>query len=465
MSKNNNQEQIIKNFPDDIKGLPRRQFMKTLLGGAAAVSVFPSVVFSEHKVSFESLEKTASKLSTSDVGGEGLWKLVKENFSIRKDLIMLNAANLCPSPYPVQQKVFELTRDIDADPSSHNRKKFADLREAARRALAEYLGANPEEIAIVRNTSEGNNMVINGLTFEPGDEVIIWDENHPTANIAWDVRAERYGFKVKRVKTPEKFDNGEELIRPFIEALTKRTKLLCFSHVSNISGIALPAKKICAMARDRGVLTHIDGAQTYGSHVVNLHTIGCDFYTGSSHKWFLGPKEVGILYVRKERIADLWPTIVGVGYLKVLDKGAQKFETLGQRDDSRIAAMEKTVEFHKMIGKGRIEARIRFLAAALKMRLKERIPDIKFRTPLAPELSGGVVVFDVTGIDLNKTLDVLYHKYNIGCAVFGGDSGGIRFCPHIYNTVEEIDRAVDAVASWRNTQTSQSLGITIIKDI
>jgi selenocysteine lyase/cysteine desulfurase len=301
-------------------------------------------------------------------------------------------------------------------------------------------------------------MVINGLTFEPDDEVIIWDENHPTANIAWDVRAERYGFKVKRVKTPEVFDNDEELIRPFIEALTKRTKLMCFSHVSNISGIALPAKKMCTIARDHGVLTHIDGAQTFGSHVVKLHTIGCDFYTGSSHKWFFGPKEVGILYVRKERIADLWPTVVGVGYPRVLDKGAQKFETLGQRDDSRIAAMRKTVEFHKMIGKGRIEARIRFLAAALKMRIKKRIPTVKFRTPLTPELSGGVVVFHVTGIDLNKALDILYHKYNIGCAVFGGDSGGIRFCPHIYNTVEEIDRAVDSVARLRGTQTSLSLG-------
>ena len=121
--------------------------------------------------------------------------------------------------------------------------------------------------------------------------------------------------------------------------------------------------------------------------------------------------------------------------------------------------MGKTVEFHNMIGKVRIEARIRFLAAALKMRLKERIPGIKFRTPLTPEHSGGVVVFDVAGVDLSKTLDILYHEHNIGCAVFGGDSGGIRFCPHIYNTIEEIDRAVDAVASLRDIQTSLSLGI------
>lgn len=447
MSIHNNHKQIIRNFPEDVRGLPRRQFMKTLLGGAAVAAVVPSAIFSENMGAFRSLKSRAMGLSAGDRGEEEFWSLVKENFMIQKGLIMLNAANLCPSPYPVQQRVFELTRDMDADPSSHNRKKFADLREAARSALAEYVGASAEEIAIVRNTSEGNNMVINGLTFEPGDEVIIWDENHPTANIAWDVRAERYGFKVKRVKTPDVFDSDEELMRPFIDAVTERTRLMCFSHVSNISGIALPVENMCAMARKRGVLTHIDGAQTFGSHVVNLSAIGCDFYTGSSHKWFCGPKEVGILYVRKERIASLWPTIVGVGYPRVLDKGAQKFETLGQRDDSRIAAMETTVEFHNMIGKERIEERIRFLAAALKMRLNERIPGITFRTPLAPELSGGVVVFDVAGIDLSEALDVLYHQHNIGCAVFGGDLGGIRLCPHVYNTLEDIDRAVDAVAS------------------
>ncbi|MGD9346916.1 MAG: aminotransferase class V-fold PLP-dependent enzyme [Candidatus Aminicenantes bacterium] len=447
MSKNNNCGQKIKNFPEDVRSLPRRQFMKGLFGGAAAVAVFPSAVFGDNKASLISLKEKAFKLSASDGGGEDFWKLVKENFSIRKGLIMLNAANLCPSPHSVQQRVFELTRDVDADPSSHNRKKFGDLREEARSALANFLGVSPEEIAIVRNTSEGNNMVINGLTFKPNDEVIIWDENHPTANIAWDIRAERYGFKVKRVKTPEIFDSDEELMQPFIDAMTERTKLLCYSHVSNISGIALPAEKMCAMARKNGILSHIDGAQTFGSHVVDLSEIGCDFYTGSSHKWFLGPKEVGILYVRKERIADLWPTIVGVGYPGVIEKGAQKFETLGQRDDSRIAAMETAVAFHKTIGKERIEARIRSLAAALKTRLKERMPKIKFRTPLNQNLSGGVVVFHIPGIDLNKVLDILYHKHNIGCAVFGGDPGGIRFCPHIYNTVEEIDKAVDAVAS------------------
>lgn len=446
MNKHENKNRVILNFPEDIKNLPRRRFLKQMLGGAAAAAVIPSAVLAERKHSFDSLRETANGISYNDAGDEKFWMLVKENFSIRKGLIMLNAANLCPSPFPVQQTVFRFTQDLDSDPSSINRKKFSELQEKTRIGLADYLGANPDEIAITRNTSEGNNMVINGLTFKPGDEVVIWDENHPTANIAWDVRAERYGFTVKRVKVPGKFNSAQELINPFQAALTRHTRLMCFSHVSNLSGIALPAKEICSMAHERGVLTHIDGAQTFGSQVIDLHDIGCDFYTGSSHKWFIGPKEVGVLYVRKERIEGLWPTIVGIGYQGALKKGAQKFETLGQRDNSRIAAMGKTVEFHNTIGKARIEARIRTLASGFKNELKKRILKVKFYTPLEPELSLGVVVFGAPGIELSKALDTLYHTHNIGCAVFGGDLAGIRMCPHIYNTREEMDMAVYALS-------------------
>ncbi len=438
-------EELIQNFPDDVVDLPRRKFIKRVLGGAGAVVVMPAVSFAAGMESFDNLKENAARLSPREVGDEAFWNLVKGQFMIRKDLIMLNAANLCPSPYPVQQTVFKLTRDLDTDPSFNNRGKFNGLREEARQKLAKYLGADPGEIAITRNTSEGNNIVIGGLTFKPVDEVVVWDENHPTANVAWDVRAERYGFKVIRVKVPAVIDNTEQLINPFRKVMTNRTRVICFSHVSNLSGIALPAKEICAMARDRNILSHIDGAQTFGSHAMNLSDIGCDFYTGSSHKWFVGPKEVGVLYVRKDRIPDLGPSIIGIGYPGSLEKGAVKFETLGQRDDARIAAMGKTVDFHNSIGRVRIEARIRNLTAALKTKLSRKIPDIKFYTPLKLEHSGGVVVFSVPGVDFSTALNRLYNDHNIGCAVFGGDKPGIRMCPHIYNTMEQIDKAVNAV--------------------
>jgi selenocysteine lyase/cysteine desulfurase len=444
---NRERNQDIAHFPQDVEGLPRRRFMQQLLGTAAAAAVLPSRMWGNPADSLVHLEKGARLMPAEDSGDEAFWRLVKEQFMLRERLIMLNAANLCPSPYPVQQTVFSLTRDIDRDPSSINRRKFSDLREKSREALAAYLGADTDEIAITRNTSEGNNIVIGGLTFKPGDEVVIWDENHPTANIAWDVRAERYGFEVKRVKIPSAFESGEELIRPFREALSGRTRILCFSHLSNLSGVALPAKAICRMARERGILTHIDGAQTFGSQKVDLHDLGCDYYTGSAHKWFVGPREVGVLYVRRERIPGLWPSIVGVGYSKDMEEIARKLETLGQRDDARIAAMATTVEFHSALGVTRIERRIKRLAAALKSSLLKHVPRVRFITPLRPENSGGVVVFSAPGIDLKNALNALYHEHDIGAAVFGGELSGIRLCPHIYNTLAEMEQAALAVSS------------------
>ena len=436
----------IRNFPQDVRGLHRRSFLRSLLGAGTLAAVYPGELFDPTKPLPGGLDPRVLP-GAAEKSDEAFWGLVKRQFMIRDGLIMLNAANLCPSPYAVQQAVFHYTRDIDRDPSSINRGKYSGLREQSRAALASYLGADAEEIALTRNTSEGNNIVIGGLTFKPGDEVVIWDENHPTANIAWDVRAERYGFKVRRVKIPERFDSAEELIRPFVGALTARTRIICFSHLSNLSGVALPAREICRLARERGVLTHIDGAQTFGSQAVNLHDLGCDFYTGSSHKWFVGPREVGVLYVRRDRIDRLWPSIVGVGYSGELEGSAKKFETLGQRDDSRIAAVAETVAFHEAVGVTRIEARIKDLAAVLKRRLIELMPGIRFFTPRDPEHSGGVVVFSAPGIDLASALDRLYRESGVGAAGFGGALAGIRLCPHIYNPAGEMERAAAAVAA------------------
>jgi selenocysteine lyase/cysteine desulfurase len=358
----------------------------------------------------------------------------------------MNAANLCPSPYPVQRAVFRLTRSVDQDASFHNRAKFSELREKAREALAVYLGADTDEIAITRNTSEGNNTVVNGLDLGPGDEVVIWDQNHPTANIAWDVRAERLGFTVTRVSTPPEPATADDLAKPFRDAMGSSTRIVAFSHISNTSGVALPAKELCRLARAAGILTLVDGAQSFGAVKVNLHEMGCDFYTGSSHKWFVGPKEAGVLYVRRERAADLWASDVGVGWQGAVDSGARKFETLGQRDDSAVAAMGTTVGFHNTIGPERIETRIRALAWELKKGLQDHIPGIKIHTPMEAEFSGGVVVAAPPGMDVPQAYNKLYREHSIAGAARGGEFTGIRLCPHIYNTMEEVDRVVEVMA-------------------
>ncbi len=438
----------------------RRSFLGHMAGGFVASASAPAVLraedfllpitydlASEGRVRMDNLRTSAAHLDSWEEADENFWQLVKDVFPLREGLTIMNAANLCPSPISVQQRVFELTRDVDRDASSHNRRKFGQLREEARAALANFLGADANEIAIVRNTSAANATVVNGFDFGPGDEVVLWDQNHPTNSTSWDVRAERYGYTVKRVGTPPRPTTVQEILDPFVEAISERTRLVSFSHVSNISGVMLPARDIVEIAHARGALAMVDGAQSYGCLEVDLHDIGCDFYTGSAHKWFLGPKEAGVLYVHSDVHADLWATHVRVGWANAAQDGARKFENLGQRDDAAVSAVGTTVEFHEMIGTERVEARVRELATVLKDELAERLPGTRFHTPRDPSLSAGVVVFLPSGVNPREALDTLYTEHNIAGAGMGGDFTGIRLCPHIYNTLAETKKVADAVAS------------------
>ncbi|MBI4500675.1 MAG: aminotransferase class V-fold PLP-dependent enzyme [Gemmatimonadetes bacterium] len=422
--------------------LARRDFLARLAGGVAAASLAPATALG-------ATERVRPRLPHLSLVGEdeAYWKAVRDQFPLRAGFIYLNAANLAPSPYLVSDTVADLTREIDREMSQQNRGKFSGLREYARTALAQHLGADPDEIAITRNTTEGNNTVVNGINLGPGDEVVIWDQNHPTNNVAWEVRAERYGFTVKKVKTPPAAAQPSDLAAPFLAALTPRTKVLSITHISSSSGVALPARELCAAARQRGILTLLDGAQSFGSVVVNLRDIGCDFYAGSAHKWFMGPRETGVLFVRKERQAALWPQMVGIGWQSAKDHGARKFETLGQRDDGAVSALGKAADFHATIGRERIDARVRELATRLKSGLQQRVPGIKFHTPVDSSMSAGIVIFALPKMDNAEGAKVLYEKNQITCAVSGGDFAGLRFAPHIYVSMQDIDKAVDAVVS------------------
>lgn len=425
----------------------RRRFLSQVLGGAAATIAAPRWLGASTGVEHPLLGEHGLPGAASGQE-EAFWLRVKDQFSIEPGLILMNAANLCPSPYPVQQAVFNHTRDVDRDASFQNRGKFGALKEEARAALASYVGADPDEIAITRNTSEGNNAVVNGLDLGPGDEVLLWDQNHPTNNVAWDVRARRWGFEVRRVSTPAEPSTPGALVDAFRGALSPRTKALSFSHVSNVTGISLPAETLCALARERGVLTLVDGAQTFGAMDLDLHAIGCDFFTASSHKWFVGPKEAGLMFVRRESQPILWPSDVGVGWEGALASGAQKFDNLGQRDDAAVVSMAVAAAFHEALGPAAVEARVRALATALMEGLSQEVPEIRFHTPRDPALRCGVVVVVLPNGNHREVFEAVYDSHGLAGAGMGGAFAGLRLSPHLYNTMDEVGQAVDAVASY-----------------
>lgn len=408
--------------------LPRREVLKCLAGGAALGALGGNW-----------LSAAAQEAS----GEEAFWEQVKAQFPIRPGLTMMNSANLCPTHYPVLERLFGLTRDLDGDVSFQNRGKFAGTKDRARSRLAGYLGAQSDEIAITRNTTEANNIVINGLDLAAGDEVLVWGENHESNLMAWEVRARRSGFSVKRVETPAEPLSAEVLRDRFLGMLTPRTRVLAVSHVSNISGIGLPMKSLCEECRDRNILTLVDGAQTLGALDLHLHDMGCDYFTGSLHKWPMGPKETGLLYVRRGTADHVWPSVVGVGYDDAEDKGALKLETLGQRDEPAIAAIVPAMDFIESIGKARIEARLRAIVARLRRGI-EAIPGVSILTPPDPAINAGILIFSLPGITGSDAFEALYREHDIGSAR-AGLVDGVRLSPHIYNTLADADRVVDAL--------------------
>jgi isopenicillin-N epimerase len=430
----------------DSAALPRREFLYRLAAGATAGALVPGNLMAATDSAPRGVRPGTASRPGYGPGrlDEDFWQEVKARFPLRPDRVNMNAANLCPTPTGVTEAITIFSAEIDGDQSFQNRARFDPMRDEARAEVAGYLGADPDEVALVRNTSEANNIVIGGLDLGPGDEVVIWDQNHASNSVAWDVRAQRRGFSVRRVATPPDPQDPEALLAPFLAAMGPSTRVLALTHVSNVTGARLPVREICRAARERGVLTLVDGAQTFGSDVLDLHDLGCDFFTGSAHKWFVGPKEVGILYAREGVAERVWPGVVSVGWDGARERGALRFETLGQRDDARVVGMETAVCFHRWIGRERIESRIGELMGHLRMGIADAVPGVEFVTPAQPALRGGVLIFRLPGVDFREGYEALYRDHGIVGAAIGG---GIRLCPHVYNTLDDAEAAVAGVAA------------------
>jgi isopenicillin-N epimerase len=416
-------------------GRSRRTFLRDFAAGAA---LLPATL--------NAIPAAAAPLPNSRRRDERYWEMVRAQFAFREDRVPMNAANLCPSPRGVAEDVTRWTHDIDIDCSFQNRAKFEELLETSRSGVAGMLGVDPDEVALVRNTSEANNTINAGIPLRSGDEVVLWNENHPTNNVAWDVRAARFGAVVRRVSVPPRPTTPQELVDPFLEALTDRTRVLSLTHVSNLSGIRLPVREIAEAARARGIHVHLDGAQTFGAEALDLRALGCDSYSASTHKWFMGPKEAGVLYVRADRIPEIWPAGVAPGWGSDAEPdvaGARKFESLGQRDDACLAAVGSTVAFHREIGASEIGARVTELATALKAGVAAL--GVPLVTPMEPSLSGGVCILEVAG-NRQAVYGRVYEEHGIAAA----PTGGLRFSPHVYNTMAHVERAVEAVRQLRS---------------
>ena len=417
----------------------RRDFTRLFMaGGSAALFAHPAWA------------QNAPALLAAGAGvGEPFWKAVRAQFVMPPDLAVMNAANLCPASGPVLKALTRETEDVDRNPSPQNRARLSGAKEDTRKALAAFLGVTPEEIVITRNTSESNNIVSNGLDLKAGDEVVIFSDNHPSNNQAWLEKAKRFGFTVRTVEQKNPHPGLEYYVDAFEQALTPRTKVLAFTHLTSTVGDLMPAKEICAAARTRGVITLVDGAQTFGLLEVNVRDIDPDFYSGSAHKWPCGARESGVLFVNARVHDRIWPDSYSAypGAVGV----SRKLEAFGQRDEATMIAFAEALAFQTRIGRKAIESRSKALAQQLLGGLR-KIDGFKSFTATEPDRAAAVVTFVPGALDARKLVAALYENDKIAVTTGGGTGrSGIRVSPHFYNTPEEVDRLLGALTRYART--------------
>jgi len=369
-------------------------------------------------------------------------------FGFSDDSVPMNAANLCPMPSSVVAAHAKYAASLDLDLSSANRKRVEAQKEAARSRIAGMLGTAADELAIVRNTSEANNIIVQGIPLEAGDGVVLWDQNHPSNSVSWDVRATRSGCQVSRFSVPTTTSSVDEVANLFAQAVNDKTRVVSFTHISNLTGFRVPAAEICAAIRAKksDVHIHIDGAQTWGVVDIDFGQVDCDSFSGSAHKWFMGPREVGLLFVRDKHIDRIWPSIVSIPWSETADQpppGARKFDAFSQRDDAAIASLDDAAVFHEKITPAGIEQRSTMIANRLRDGLREL--GAPFVSSLNPHFTSSVVILQAAGDNGSKLVHEVFNESGVITAA----TGGFRMSPHVYNTEDHVDRVVAAVGKFR----------------
>jgi selenocysteine lyase/cysteine desulfurase len=296
-------------------------------------------------------------------------------------------------------------------------------------------------LAITRNASESLQIAQNGIDLEPGDEVITTDQDYPRMLQTWEQRVRRDGIKLTRISFPVP-TTADDLVWRFEAAITPRTKVLHFCHITNLTGQVFPVQRLSRLARERGLISIVDGAHAAAHFPFKLSDLECDYYGTSLHKWLLAPHGTGFLYVRQERIASTWPLQAATARQ---ENDIRKFEQIGTNPAGVKASIAEALAFHQAIGAERKAARLQYLTHRWADRLKVN-PRIQIHSSLTPDQTWGLALVGIAGVPAAQISTFLWDQYRIiANAVTRSDYQGVRITPNVYTTLQEIDTFSEAM--------------------
>ena len=422
--------------------MDRRRFVTSALGMAGAFAVAPSL--------FAQLEAAPPSLPEHgllDTDEDAYWAEMRKQFLIPSDMIYLNNGTVGSSPAPVLRAVFqgydEAEKLSQKDPEDYPIWGYAAWNEF-RDPLAAFVGCKRDEIALLRNATEANSYIANGIDLKAGDDVLMTDQEHPGGEQPWQLRAKRYGIVLKKVTLPKPLENGAQVLNLFNDAISPRTRVMFFSHITTVTGVVLPAKELCALARSKGILSAVDGAHVPGMMQVNVHDLGCDLYSASPHKWLQSPKGSGFLYVRDEVIDRIWGTVATEGWDDTKIR-AERFQRIGSSNVPILWGLRASIELANTIGMDRIERRHRKMADYTLSEMVKR--GATSWTSPDPALRCGIVTVNVPPIQRMELENWMWSTYKI--RIRGGEPHKLRLSTPYYIQKKDVDRFLEKYDEFR----------------
>lgn len=416
----------------------RRSFLRQIAAQAAAVGAVAELAAGRAGASLRALERAASTATSED----DYWAQLRGEFLLDEHLAYMNNGTLGPTPKPVYYTVVERYRELAERPGAPNTRQ-SELAETVRSKTAAFVGADPEEIALTRNTTEGMSFIASGLDLKAGDEVLLTFHEHPGGLHPWKLKAKRHGVVIKELKFPIPPTDPAALLTVFNDAITPRTRVISVSHVTYQTGSLVPVKELAALARSKGIIMLVDGAHPPGMMRLDLHALGVDYYAASPHKWLDAPTGTGFLYMRREAQDRVWPTVVTTGWDDP-KRGASRFDRLSQRAWPLVLAVGAAIDFQNAIGRERIEQRVRALHARLRSKV-QALPGSKIYTSAHRELCCGLLGFSWDRLLNRDIVETLLRRHHTWVRSTDYGLNTVRVSTHYYNTEEQVDRLVEGL--------------------
>ncbi|MEJ2539573.1 MAG: aminotransferase class V-fold PLP-dependent enzyme [Gemmatimonadota bacterium] len=426
----------------------RRRFLGTLglptLAAVTGVSVRPGLLDARAlDLAPELARHTGSPEETA--GDEDFWAEVAQAFTVDRSLVNLNNGGVSPAPAFVQEA---MKRHLDYSnllPAYTMWEILEPQKEGVRRRVAREWDVDAEEIAFTRNASESLQTCQLGIDLTAGDQVLTTTQDYGRMITTFKQRERREGIELVQIQIPTPAEDVDEVVRRFEAAITPRTRAILVCHMINLTGQILPVREITALGRRHGIPVIVDGAHALAHFDFTLSELDVDYYSSSLHKWLFAPIGTGLLYVRREKIASLWPLMAAP---EAMDDDIRKFEEVGTHPAANALAIGEALTFHQALGSRRKDARLVHLRDYWAKTLLAEDDRVRLHTSLEPGFACGIANVEVDGIPSGNLRNHLWEEHRIfTVAIRHPEFQGIRVSPSVYTTKEELDRFVDAMRS------------------